>query len=56
MDYDLKITELELKIQALDDKLDAFIEKSNVSGVYTDEAPNYVKDYVRERKMAGEKK
>lgn len=47
--------ELVLKIQALEDKLDKYISSNGHSGVYTDDAPAYVKDYIKERKLRGEK-
>jgi hypothetical protein len=47
--------ELVLKFQKLEGKLDKFIASTGYNGVYTSEAPEYVQEYVKERKTRGEK-
>jgi len=48
--------ELGLTVQELADRLDEYLASTKNSGVYTSEAPEYVKEYIKKRKMAGENK
>lgn len=52
---ELKI-EMDLKLQVLEDKIDDYIASNGHSGVYTDETPDYVKAYIKSRKLEGESK
>jgi len=49
---ELKI-EMDLKLQVLEDKIDDYIASNGHSGVYTDETPDYVKAYIKSRKLEG---
>ena len=51
---ELKI-EMDLKIQALSDKLDDYISSTKHNGVYTAGSPDYVIDYIKTKKLEGEK-
>lgn len=52
---ELKI-EIDLKLQVLEDKIDAFIASNSHSGIYMEAAPDYVREYVASKQLEGEKK